>query len=91
MPDRPPPAEDTCRPTPLATMAEEERRYDSLPPHLWRTPATPSDLARKIATVESRLAAIDRRIAGGTDLAYWQDCRALAITRAANASFTAAP
>ena len=96
MADRPTPAGGPRRPSPLATMAAEECRYDSLPPHLWRRPATASDLARQIAAVEAQLAAIERRIAGGADLAYWWDCRArtlrqLAFHREAQASLAAAP
>jgi hypothetical protein len=90
MPDGRPLAERKC-PTALATMAEEERRYDSIPPHLWRRPSTLADLERKIATVASHLGAIDAKIADGADLAYWRDCRArteqqLAIYREAHSA-----
>jgi hypothetical protein len=71
VPDEP----SSSSPNALAVMAEEEQRYDSLPPQLWRRPAGPADLERKIATTEAQLAAIEARIAHGADLAYWEDCR----------------
>ena len=79
-----------CR-TALAIMAAEERRYDTLPPHLWRRPASLADLEQRIAAIKAQLAAIAARLAAGADLAYWRDChtraeRQLAIVREAHST-----
>ena len=51
--------------TPLAIMAEEERRYDALPGWAWRRPADAITRAeRKLAATERLIRESERELAG---------------------------